>query len=64
MPEQMEMWDEEARRQWAESNPGLDMANYPGAYPLPFFLIVLGYALIFVFDKVVFDTPALINGDL
>lgn len=64
MPEQMEEWESMLRKQYLEENPGADLSDMPCAQPLPFILLVVGYTLIFVFDKVVFEHETLAKGNL
>ena len=56
MPESVEMWESLMKKQWLDANPGFSSCDCPECYPLPFLLIVFGYTLIFVFDKVIFDS--------
>lgn len=48
LPEEAEMW--------ADMNPDTDPL-----FPLPYFLMFLGYTLILIIDKVMFDTHALFD---
>ena len=63
MPEQVESWGDTMCDRWIVDNPGGDKDDCPDAYPLPFLLLVLGYTLILILDKVVFDSHALFHGD-
>ena len=48
LPEEAELWE--------EINPG-------SVFPLPYFLMFVGYTLILIIDKVLFDTHALFDHD-
>jgi zinc transporter ZupT len=52
LPEEAEMWAD------LPSNAGVDPL-----FPLPYFLMFVGYTLILVIDKVAFDTHALFDHD-
>lgn len=51
MPEMIETWSEEL-------NPGAEKL-----FPLPELLVFVGYTIILVIDKVLFDTHALFDND-
>ena len=63
MPEQVMAWRQITCNKWLVSNDANSMENCPEEYPLPFLLIVLGYTLILLFDKVVFDAHAFLNSN-
>lgn len=52
MPEQAEAWDKIAEEQGIE-NP----------FPLPYLLMVTGYTIILILDKVLFDAHAVLHDD-
>lgn len=67
LPEAVEAWEDYRCEAWLERE-GLEETEEnkikcPDVYPLPFLLIVLGYTLILVLDKVLFDSHALFHDD-
>lgn len=71
MPEQVGAWDEIACNDWlddqnngkSESDPTrATKEECPDAYPLPFLLLAIGYTIMLLLDKVVFDSHALLHG--
>lgn len=61
MPEQVESWADSMCKIWLDDNPGSVKDDCPESYPLPFLLLVTGYTLILVLDKVVFDAHAYLH---
>ena len=47
----------------AESYSDLVETEDKADFPVPFFLVVCGYTLILVIDKVLFDTSSILGGD-
>ena len=67
LPEQVESWEGVSCENWLESQDLEETienkAECPDAYPLPFLLTVVGYSMILVLDKVLFDAHALLHID-
>ena len=63
MPEQVESWRQLQCMKEDEDSGEMVVAADCEPYPLPFLLIVAGYTIILILDKVIFDTHSLFHDD-
>ena len=60
MPEQTESYSDHMCKQYQKKHPGEDC---PDAFTLPYLLLVSGYTIILVLDKVLFDAHSMLHDD-
>lgn len=61
MPEATEHWNEYQCEQYKEANP--DKKSCPDFYQVQFLILVSGYGLMLILDKVVFDAHSMLHDD-
>ena len=61
MPEQTESWQKVMCDNWLADNPGSKEADCGDFYPVPYLLLVTGYTIILIFDKVLFDAHSMLH---
>lgn len=63
IPEMVRGWDAYACEHWPEIDEDTGEKECGEPYPVPLLLTVVGYTLILVLDKVLFDSHALLHDD-
>ena len=63
MPEAAEAWGTYACETWPEVDEHTGESECGHYYPVPYLLAVVGYAMILVLDKVLFDSHALFHDE-